>query len=132
MGHPLAGSCVALNIIRSIDHDQPQKNFKYLWLAFSGSVLLLASLVYFVTIGSISNKAAQLLAACNASNMQSCAVQSATWAKQIGLWIIPAFLGIQIAVTVQSSARKTMWYERHGSPPRVKRQIRPLFETVRH
>ena len=79
--------------------------FAYL-LAFSGSVLLLASLVYFVTIGSISNKAAQLLAACNASNMQSCAVQSATWAKQIGLWIIPAFLGIQIAVTVQSSARR--------------------------
>src|SRR5262245_33282500 len=34
MGHPLAGSCVALNIIRSIDHDQPQKNFKYIWLEF--------------------------------------------------------------------------------------------------
>src|SRR5215475_4569420 len=34
MGHPLAGSCVALNIIRSIAHDQPQKNFKYLWLDF--------------------------------------------------------------------------------------------------
>src|SRR5262249_4829907 len=28
MGHPLAGSCVALNIIRSIDHDQPQKKFQ--------------------------------------------------------------------------------------------------------
>src|SRR5262245_56511311 len=81
-----------------------RKNFKYLWLAFSGSVLLLASVVYFVTIGSISNKAAQLHAACNASNMQWCAVDSATLAKQIGLWIIPAFLGIQIAVIVQSSA----------------------------
>jgi hypothetical protein len=28
MGHPLAGSCVALNIIRSIAHDQPQKKFQ--------------------------------------------------------------------------------------------------------
>src|SRR5215813_6841330 len=34
MGHPLAGSCVALNIIRSIAHDQPQQNFKYIWLDF--------------------------------------------------------------------------------------------------
>src|SRR5215471_12028886 len=34
MGHPLAGSCVVLNIIRSIAHDQPQQNFKYIWLDF--------------------------------------------------------------------------------------------------
>jgi hypothetical protein len=32
MGCPLAGSCQAHNMIRSIAHDQPQKNFKYLWL----------------------------------------------------------------------------------------------------
>jgi hypothetical protein len=30
----LAGSCEAHNMIRSIAHDQPQKNFKYLWLDF--------------------------------------------------------------------------------------------------
>jgi putative tryptophan/tyrosine transport system substrate-binding protein len=34
MGHPLAGSCEAHNMIKSIAHDQPQKNFKYLWLDF--------------------------------------------------------------------------------------------------
>src|SRR6266540_5429467 len=35
MGHPLAGSCQAHNMIKSIAHDQPQKNFKYLWLVLS-------------------------------------------------------------------------------------------------
>jgi hypothetical protein len=34
MGHPLASSCEAHNMIKSIAHDQPQKNFKYLWLDF--------------------------------------------------------------------------------------------------
>src|SRR6266511_2831078 len=37
MGHPLAGSCEAHNMIKSIAHDQPQKNFKYLWLVFCSS-----------------------------------------------------------------------------------------------
>src|SRR6266542_4433753 len=38
MGHPLAGSCQAHNMIKSIAHDQPQKNFKYLWLDFGFSI----------------------------------------------------------------------------------------------
>jgi hypothetical protein len=39
MGHPLAALGVAHIIIRSIDHDQPQKNFKYLWLDFGFPIL---------------------------------------------------------------------------------------------
>jgi hypothetical protein len=39
MGRPLAGSCEAHNMIKSIAHDQPQKNFKYVWLDFRFSIL---------------------------------------------------------------------------------------------
>src|SRR5215831_18908744 len=45
MGHPLAGSCVALNIIRSIDHDQPQKKFQISLARFS--ILRLRSVQFF-------------------------------------------------------------------------------------
>ena len=35
MGRPLASSCEAHYMIRSIAHDQPRKNFKYVWLDLS-------------------------------------------------------------------------------------------------
>jgi len=38
--------------------------------------------------------------------MELCATQSSAWAKQIGLWLIPAFIGMRLAMLVQSSARK--------------------------
>src|SRR5215813_13045868 len=38
MGHLLPGWCKAHNMIRSIAHDQPQKNFKHVWLVFLASI----------------------------------------------------------------------------------------------
>ena len=38
--------------------------------------------------------------------MELCATQSSAWAKQIGLWLILVFIGIRLAILVQSSARK--------------------------
>jgi hypothetical protein len=75
-------------------------------LSLGGSILLIASLMYFITIGSVASKLGQLYSACNPQNMQLCATQSSAWAKQIGLWLIPAFIGIRLAILVQTSARK--------------------------
>ena len=75
-------------------------------LSFGGSILLIASLTYFISFGSVINKLGQLNAACNAENMGLCAKQSSAWAKQIGLWLIPVFIGIRLAILVQGTARK--------------------------
>jgi hypothetical protein len=79
--------------------------FAYL-LSLGSSILLIAALMYFVNFGSILNKLSQLYSACNPENMELCATQSSAWARQIGLWLIPAFIGTRLAILVQSSARK--------------------------
>jgi hypothetical protein len=76
------------------------------FLSLGSSILLIASLAYFVSFGSVFNKLGLLYSACNLENMQLCATQSSAWAKHIGLWLIPAFIGIQLAILVQSTARK--------------------------
>jgi hypothetical protein len=75
-------------------------------LSLGGSILLIASLMYFISIGSVYNKLGRLYFGCNPENMGFCATKSSDWAKQIGLWLIPAFIGIRLAILVQSSARK--------------------------
>ena len=75
-------------------------------LSLASSILLIACLEYFITFGSLSGKLSQLYSACNLENMPLCATQSSAWAKQIGLWLILVFIGIRLAILVQSSARK--------------------------
>lgn len=75
-------------------------------LSFGGSILLIASLMYFINFGSVYNKLGKLYSACNAENVELCATQSSVWAKHIWLWLIPAFIGTRLAILVQSSARK--------------------------
>jgi hypothetical protein len=79
--------------------------FAYL-LSLGSSILLIECLAYFTTFGSVSSKFNQLYSECDLENMPLCAMHSSALAKQIGLWLILAFIGIQLAILVQSSARK--------------------------
>jgi hypothetical protein len=65
-------------------------------LSLGSYILLIACLEYFITFGGVSSKLSQLHSA----------TQSSAWAKQIGLWLILAFIGMRLAILVQSSARK--------------------------
>src|SRR5436190_19617689 len=75
-------------------------------LSLGSSILLVTCLAFFTTFGSVSSKLGQLYSECNPKNMELCATQSSAWAKRIGLWLIPAFIGIRLAILVQTSARK--------------------------
>jgi hypothetical protein len=82
-------------------------------LSFGSYILLIVCLVYFTTFVLVSSKLGQLYSECDPKgwkyqmiNMEHCATQSSAWAKQIGLWLIPAFIGIRVAILVQESARK--------------------------
>jgi hypothetical protein len=75
-------------------------------LSLGSSILLIVCLGYFITFGSVSSELGQLYSACNPENMELCVRQSSAWAKQTGLWLILVFIGIRLAVLLQSSARK--------------------------
>ena len=75
-------------------------------LSFGSYILLIASLMYFLTFGYLQTKLTQLQSECNPENMPLCAMQSSAFAKHIGLWIILAFIGARLAILVQSGARK--------------------------
>jgi hypothetical protein len=74
-------------------------------LSLGGSILLIVSLMYFVNFGSLFGKLGQFYPAC-LENMPLCATQSSALAKHIGVWLILAFIGMRVAILVQSSARK--------------------------
>lgn len=76
-------------------------------LSLGSYILLIVCLGYFITFGGVSNKLGRLYNH-NLENMplSLCATLSSAWAKQIGLWLILAFIGIRLAILVQSSARK--------------------------
>ncbi len=76
-------------------------------LSLGSYILLIVCLGYFITFGGVSNKLGRLYNH-NLENMplSQCATLSSAWAKQIGLWLILAFIEIRLAILVQSSARK--------------------------
>ncbi len=76
-------------------------------LSLGSYILLIACLMYFTTFGGVSSKLGRLYNH-NLENipLSQCATLSSAWAKQIGLWLILAFIGIRLAILVQSSARK--------------------------
>jgi hypothetical protein len=69
--------------------------FAYL-LSLGGYILLIACLINFILFGGVSGKLSQIHSA----------IESSAWAKHIGLWLILAFIGIRLAILVQSTARK--------------------------
>ena len=76
-------------------------------LSLGSYILLIVCLMYFTTFGGVTGKLGRLYNH-NLENMplSLCATLSSAWAKQIGLWLILAFIGIRLAILVQSSARK--------------------------
>src|SRR5882724_5914900 len=75
-------------------------------LSLGSYILLIVSLMYFTTFGLVSSKLSQLYSEFNPQNMELSATKSSAWAKQIGLWLILAFIGMRLAIVVQSGARK--------------------------
>jgi hypothetical protein len=75
-------------------------------LSLGSYILLIASLMYVVTFGPLPSKLNQLYGACNPENMPLCAMESSSLAKQIGPWLILAFIGARLAILAQSGARK--------------------------
>jgi hypothetical protein len=76
-------------------------------LSFGSYILLIASLMYFFTFGSIQSKLFELRAACNQKpeSMPLCAMQSSAL-RHIAPWLILAFIGVRLAIVVQSRSRK--------------------------
>jgi len=76
-------------------------------LSLGSYILLIECLGYFTTFGGVTGKLGRLYNH-NLENMplSLCATLSLASAKQIGLWLIPAFIGMRLAILVQSSARK--------------------------
>jgi len=75
-------------------------------LSLGSYILLIVCLMYFTTFGLVSSKLSQLYSEFNPQNMELSATKSSAWAKQIGLWLILAFIGMRLAIVVQSGARK--------------------------
>jgi hypothetical protein len=76
-------------------------------LSLGSYILLIECLGYFTSFGGVTGKLGRLYNH-NLENipLSQCATLSSAWAKQIGLWVILAFIGIRLAILVQSSARK--------------------------
>jgi hypothetical protein len=76
-------------------------------LSLGSYILLIACLMYFTTFGGVSSELGRLYPY-NLENipLSQYATLSSAWAKHIGLRVILAFIGIRLAILVQSSARK--------------------------
>lgn len=75
-------------------------------LALLGAFLLIAAVMYLLTVGSTSNKLAALALICNPSVMSECVATSAAWAREVPLWLLLALAGIKVAAFFQSSAKR--------------------------
>jgi hypothetical protein len=62
--------------------------------------------MYLVLFGSLQGKLQQFYSTCDPANMPLCTMESSVLAKHIGFWLILAFIGVRLAVLVQSGARK--------------------------
>ena len=75
-------------------------------LALTGAILLIAAVMYLLTVGATSNKLAALAAICDESVMAECAAISAAWARQVPLWLLLALVGVKAAGLLQSTAKR--------------------------
>jgi hypothetical protein len=75
-------------------------------MAFAGSVVVIACVVYLLSLGSIYNKLGQLVAACSAVDIPVCKLQSTAWAREIGMRLVLALIGLRIGLLIQESARR--------------------------
>lgn len=75
-------------------------------LALAGAFLLIAAVMYLLTVGATSNKLAALATICNADVMGECVAISAAWARQVPLWLLLALVGVKVAGLLQSTAKR--------------------------
>lgn len=77
-------------------------------LALGGTVLLIASMMYLITVGGTSNKLAALAIACGNHRdlMADCVALSSAWARDIPLWLLLALAGVKLAALLQSAAKR--------------------------
>jgi hypothetical protein len=75
-------------------------------LALTGAFLLIAAVMYLLTVGATSNKLAALATICNNNLMADCVAISAAWARQGPLWLLLALIGVKVASLLQSIAKR--------------------------
>jgi hypothetical protein len=75
-------------------------------IALAGAVLLIASLMYLLTMGGASNRLSTLAQICGGESLPQCVALSTTWAWQIPLALLAAALGIKASGWLQSLAKR--------------------------
>jgi hypothetical protein len=75
-------------------------------LSFAGTILLIASTTYLITVGGATNKLGQLFVSCGPTNIASCAAQSSVWAQQMLVSIGLSLVGVRAAAFMQSAAKR--------------------------
>ena len=79
-------------------------------LALGGTLLLIGSMMYLLTIGGATNKLSFLAAACGGGNhfdmMPDCVAMSSDWAWEVPFYLLVAVAGVKIAALLQSIAKR--------------------------
>ena len=75
-------------------------------LAVVGALLLVASMMYLLTLGGAGNRLGTLSIACDAQNLPQCRALSSTWAWQIPLALLLSAAGVKGAALLQSLAKR--------------------------
>src|SRR5262249_19187963 len=76
-------------------------------LSVGSYILLFLCFQYIFQLASLTSARLNVFYnTCNAENMELCVKQSGALAKDSGLWLILAFIGVRLAILVQSGARK--------------------------
>jgi hypothetical protein len=82
------------------------KTFAAYALAVVGALLLIASMMYLLTLGGASNRLGTLSIACDAEALPQCRALSSTWAWQIPVALLLAVAGVKGAALLQSLAKR--------------------------
>lgn len=82
------------------------KTFAAYVLAVVGALLLVASMMYLLTLGGANNRLGALSTICDARILPQCRALSATWAWQIPLALLLAVAGVKGAAWLQSTAKR--------------------------
>jgi hypothetical protein len=76
-------------------------------LALAGALLLIASLMYLITMGSTSNKLGLLFVLCKSGDkMPDCVALSSAWVPHVLLGLVLALVGVAAASLLQSWAKR--------------------------
>ena len=75
-------------------------------LAVVGALLLVASMMYLLTLGGAGNRLGTLSIACDARTLPECRALSSTWAWQIPLALLLSAAGVKGAALLQSLAKR--------------------------